>query len=82
MKVTGANLANGLLQIDLEREIPEARKPKSIDITTDDETEVRKLEAPAKVYAGEDVELGLSVEGQPVVAYTVKGNEKVAGTVG
>ena len=30
--VTGANLANGLLHIDLLREIPEARKPRQIPI--------------------------------------------------
>ena len=34
IKVTGANLENGLLIIDLAREIPEAKKPKSIPILT------------------------------------------------
>lgn len=32
VKVLGANLANGLLSIDLEREIPEALKPRKITI--------------------------------------------------
>ena len=32
VKVTGANLENGLLHIDLERELPEAMKPRSIKI--------------------------------------------------
>jgi len=32
VKVVGANLGNGLLHIDLERELPEAMKPRSIKI--------------------------------------------------
>lgn len=32
VEVTGANLANGLLTIDLVKEVPEALKPKSITI--------------------------------------------------
>ena len=32
VRVTGANLDNGLLHIELEREIPEAMKPRSIEI--------------------------------------------------
>ena len=32
VKVTGATLDNGLLHIELEREIPEAMKPRSIEI--------------------------------------------------
>ncbi|MGA9572488.1 MAG: Hsp20 family protein, partial [Lysobacterales bacterium] len=32
VKVTGASLENGLLHIDLEREIPEAMKPRTIKI--------------------------------------------------
>jgi len=32
VKVVGANLANGLLHIDLRREIPEAMKPRKIEI--------------------------------------------------
>jgi len=34
MKVTGAALMNGLLHIDLVREIPEALKPRTISITS------------------------------------------------
>ena len=34
VKVTGARLDNGLLHIELEREIPEAMKPRSIEINT------------------------------------------------
>ena len=30
--MTGASLVNGLLHVDLVREIPEAQKPRSIDI--------------------------------------------------
>ena len=32
VKVTGANLENGLLTIELKREVPEALKPRRIDI--------------------------------------------------
>lgn len=32
VRVTGAKLANGLLQIDLAREVPEAKKPRQIAI--------------------------------------------------
>lgn len=35
VKVTGANLTNGLLTIELKREIPEAMKPRRIEIATD-----------------------------------------------
>jgi molecular chaperone IbpA len=34
IQVNGANLANGLLHIDLVREVPEAMKPRSIKIGT------------------------------------------------
>ena len=34
VKVVGANLANGLLTIDLKRELPEAMKPRRIEIAT------------------------------------------------
>ncbi|HET6376531.1 MAG TPA: Hsp20 family protein [Methylocella sp.] len=33
--VTGANLENGLLHVDLLRELPEAQKPRQIPIATD-----------------------------------------------
>lgn len=35
VKVVGANLVNGLLTIDLKREIPEEMKPRRIEIATD-----------------------------------------------
>jgi molecular chaperone IbpA len=34
MKVTGANLENGLLTVELKREVPEALKPRRIDIAS------------------------------------------------
>jgi molecular chaperone IbpA len=34
IKVAGADLANGLLQIELKREVPEEKKPKTIAINT------------------------------------------------
>ena len=36
IKVVGADLTNGLLHINLEREIPEELKPRSIEIKTSD----------------------------------------------
>ncbi|HEX9491367.1 MAG TPA: Hsp20 family protein [Stellaceae bacterium] len=38
IKVAGASLANGLLHVDLVREIPEAMKPRKIEITSGDST--------------------------------------------
>lgn len=35
VEVTGANLENGLLHIDLKRELPEAMKPRTIQIKAD-----------------------------------------------
>jgi len=34
IKVSGANLVNGLLQVDLVREVPEEKKPRNISINT------------------------------------------------
>ncbi|TNE41288.1 MAG: Hsp20 family protein [Alphaproteobacteria bacterium] len=42
VKVTGAKLENGLLHIELVREIPEAKKPRQINIVSDTR---KKLEA-------------------------------------
>lgn len=42
VKVVGAKLENGLLHIDIVREIPEAKKPRQIEIITD---APKKLEA-------------------------------------
>lgn len=36
VKVTGASLRNGLLNVDLAREVPEAKKPRKIAIGTDE----------------------------------------------
>jgi molecular chaperone IbpA len=36
VKVTGANLENGLLTVELKREVPEALKPRRIEITSGD----------------------------------------------
>jgi molecular chaperone IbpA len=38
MKVTGASLTNGLLSVDVVREVPEAAKPRTIKIGTTAET--------------------------------------------
>ena len=34
IRVVGASLKNGLLNIDLHRELPEALKPRTIEITS------------------------------------------------
>jgi molecular chaperone IbpA len=41
--VTGASLENGLLHVDLVREIPEAQKPRKIEIGATAPVEVRKV---------------------------------------
>jgi molecular chaperone IbpA len=41
--VKGASLENGLLHVDLVRELPEAMKPRTIEITTKQETEQPKV---------------------------------------
>lgn len=45
IKVTGASLANGLLHVDLEREVPEAMKPRSIAIATGEPARIEKAAA-------------------------------------
>ncbi|MEI9403799.1 Hsp20 family protein [Mesorhizobium argentiipisi] len=48
VKVVGASLVNGLLTIDLKREIPEEMKPRRIDIAADSATlkgTTKKIEA-------------------------------------
>ncbi|TIQ33522.1 MAG: Hsp20 family protein [Mesorhizobium sp.] len=50
VKVIGASLVNGLLTIDLKREIPEEMKPRRIDITPDKavpKAAPKKIEAEA-----------------------------------
>ncbi len=54
VKVVGANLANGILTVDLQREIPEEAKPRRIGITVGAPVaaEPRRIEAePAKQAA-------------------------------
>lgn len=43
VRVDGARLVNGLLHIDLKREIPEAMKPRKIAINGDDAANVKVL---------------------------------------
>ncbi|MDK4743568.1 Hsp20 family protein [Rhizobium sp. CNPSo 3464] len=48
VRVVGAGLVNGLLAVDLKREIPEEMKPRQIEIMTDvalPEAETRQIEA-------------------------------------
>ena len=48
VKVVDANLANGLLTIDLRRELPEEMKPRRIEISTEDappKARLKRIEA-------------------------------------
>ncbi len=45
--VTGANLENGLLHVELVREIPEAKKPRRIDIGTPKSVAPQPVQAKA-----------------------------------
>ncbi|HDZ75522.1 MAG TPA: Hsp20 family protein [Aurantimonas coralicida] len=47
VEVKGASLKNGLLHIDLVRVIPEAMKPRKIEIATADNGNAKQLEANA-----------------------------------
>ena len=47
IKVVGAELENGLLTINLVREIPEAKKPKTITISNTNKNKPKKLENKA-----------------------------------
>lgn len=47
VKVTGAALENGLLHIDLVREIPEAMKPRKIAIATNGADTTKQIEGEA-----------------------------------
>ncbi|KQR71616.1 Hsp20 family protein [Rhizobium sp. Leaf341] len=49
VRVKGASLENGLLSIDLVREIPEALKPRKIDIES--RTAIGQKTAPAQIEA-------------------------------
>ena len=43
VQVTGASLVNGLLNIELKREIPEAMKPKKIAINRDETSNIKVI---------------------------------------
>lgn len=46
IEINGASMKNGLLHIDLQREVPEAMKPRKISITTSDDgasTKAKKI---------------------------------------
>jgi molecular chaperone IbpA len=47
IKVTGAALANGLLHVDLVREVPEAMKPRTIKVTAAQPKQVLETKAAA-----------------------------------
>ena len=49
VRVSGANLENGLLVIDLVREVPEAMKPRRIEIAASGETKTIEHDAKLKV---------------------------------
>ncbi len=44
VKVVGASLANGVLQVDLVRELPEAMKPRQIEIKTTPPSKTKVIE--------------------------------------
>jgi molecular chaperone IbpA len=48
VEVRGARLENGLLHIDLERVIPEEKKPRKIAIASGDKPELKTIEGQAK----------------------------------
>lgn len=45
VRVNGASHVNGMLNIDLVREVPEALKPRQIEITKNDTVEMKAVEA-------------------------------------
>jgi molecular chaperone IbpA len=47
MRVTGANLTNGLLHLELKREVPEAMKPRSIAIQSGSTPKVTAIDSKA-----------------------------------
>lgn len=48
VRVTGASHTNGMLNIDLQREIPEALKPRTISIASGDTINVKAVEKKKK----------------------------------
>ena len=51
VRVEGASLVNGLLTIDLRREIPEEMKPRHIEITSDTPAKQIKAETKQRIAA-------------------------------
>jgi molecular chaperone IbpA len=47
VEVTGANLKNGLLHIDLKRNIPDEMKPRKIEVTAASAKAAKQIEAKA-----------------------------------
>ncbi len=47
IKVTGARLENGMLSVELEREVPEAMKPRTIAIETKAKSKPKVIESAA-----------------------------------
>jgi len=47
IQVTGASLVNGLLHIELKREVPETMKPRSIKISSDEGKKAQVIESKA-----------------------------------
>jgi len=48
VEVRGADLENGLLHIELARELPESKRPRKIDIGSDGGVEQKKIESEVK----------------------------------
>lgn len=48
VEVRGASLENGLLHIELARELPESKKPRKIEIAAHSATEPKKIEGEVK----------------------------------
>lgn len=48
VEVRGADLENGLLHIELARELPESKRPRKIDIGSDGGVEQKKIEGEVK----------------------------------
>lgn len=48
VRAVGASHVNGMLNIDLQREVPEALKPRQIEISTAETVEVKAVEKTAK----------------------------------
>ncbi len=48
VRAVGANHVNGMLNIDLQREVPEALKPRQIEISTAETVEVKAVEKKSR----------------------------------